>query len=79
MSHLSKLSDMPPVGLVVIVAILSLFVLAVLVLFITYGRYSRLASQVGNLKKHLNQMLFGEGTSRTLYKNLSLRYKFYSL
>ena len=51
MSHLSKLSDMPPVGLVVIVAILSLFVLAVLVLFITYGRYSRLASQVGNLKR----------------------------
>ena len=37
------------------------------------------SSQVGNLKKHLNQMLFGEGTSRTLYKNLSLRYKFYSL
>ena len=36
-------------------------------------------SQVGNLKKHLNQMLFGEGTSRTLYKNLSLHYKFYSL
>ena len=37
------------------------------------------SSQVGNLKKRLNQMLFGEGTSRTLYKNLSLRYKFYSL
>ena len=51
MSHLSKLSAMPPVGLVVIIAILSLFVLAVLVLFITYGRYSRLASQVGNLKR----------------------------
>ena len=37
------------------------------------------SSQVANLKKRLNQMLFGEGTSRTLYKNLSLRYKFYSL
>ena len=51
MSHLSKLSAMPPVGLVVIVAILSLFVLALLVLFITYARYSRLASLVGNLKR----------------------------
>ena len=48
---MSKLSAMPPVGLVVIVAILSLFVLAVLVLFITYGRYSRLASLVGNLNR----------------------------
>ena len=48
---MSKLSTMPPVGLVVIVAILSLFVLAVLVLFITYGRYSRLASLVGNLNR----------------------------
>ena len=48
---MSKLSAMPPVGLVVIVAILSLFVLAVLVLFMTYGRYSRLASLVGNLNR----------------------------
>ena len=48
---MSKLSAMPPVGLVVIVAILSLFVLAVLVLFITYGRYSRLASLGGNLNR----------------------------
>ena len=48
---MSKLSAMPPVGLVVIVAILSLFVLAVLVLFSTYGRYSRLASLVGNLNR----------------------------
>ena len=51
MSHMSKLSSMPPVGLVVIVAIVSLFVLALLVLFITYARYSRLASLVGNLKR----------------------------
>ena len=48
---MSKLSAMPPVGLIVIVAILSLFVLAVLVLFITYGRYSRLASLVGNVNR----------------------------
>ena len=48
---MSKLSTMPPVGLVVIVAILSLFVLAVLVLFITYGRYRRLTSLVGNLNR----------------------------
>lgn len=48
---MSKLSAMPPVGLVVIVAILSLFVLAVLVLFITYARYSRLASLVGNVNR----------------------------
>lgn len=51
MSYLSKLSAMPPVGLVVIVAIVSLFVLALLVLFITYARYSRLASLVGNLRR----------------------------
>lgn len=48
---MSKLSTMPPIGLVVIVAILSLFVLAVLVLFITYGRYRRLTSLVGNLNR----------------------------
>ena len=48
---MSKLSTMPPAGLVVIVAILSLFVLAVLVLFITYGRYRRLTSLVGNLNR----------------------------
>ncbi len=48
---MSKLSTMPPVGLVVIVAILSLFVLAFLVLFITYGRYRRLGSLVGNLNR----------------------------
>lgn len=51
MSHLTKLSAMPPVGLVVIIAIVSLFVLSLLVLFITYARYSRLASLVGNLKR----------------------------
>lgn len=48
---MSKLSTMPPVGLVVIVAILSLFALAVLVLFITYARYARLCSLVGNLNR----------------------------
>ena len=48
---MSKLSAMPPVGLVVIVAIVSLFVLSLLVLFITYARYSRLASLVGNLRR----------------------------
>ena len=51
MSHMSKLSTMPPMGLVVIVAIVSLFVLSLIVLFITYARYSRLASLVGNLKR----------------------------
>ena len=48
---MSKLSAMPPVGLVVIVAILSLFALALLVLFITYARYSRLCALVGNLNR----------------------------
>ena len=45
---MSKLSSIPPVGLMVIVVILSLFVLAVLLLFITCARYSRLASMVGS-------------------------------
>ena len=48
---MSKLSALPPVGLVVIVAILAMFALAVLLLFITYARYSRLASLVGNLNR----------------------------
>ena len=48
---MSKLSSMPPVGLVVIVVILALFALAVLLLLITYARYSRLASLVGNLNR----------------------------
>ena len=48
---MSKLSTMPPVGLVVIVVILSLFALSLIVLFITYGRYSRLTSLVGNLNR----------------------------
>ena len=49
---MSKLSAMPPVGLVVIVVILALFALAVVLLFITYARYSRLAGMVdGNLNR----------------------------
>ena len=48
---MSKLSTMPPVGLIVIAAILALFALSVLVLFVTYARYSRLASLVGNLNR----------------------------
>ena len=49
---MSKLSTIPPVGLMVIVVILSLFVLAVLLLFITCARYNRLASLVyGGLKR----------------------------
>ena len=48
---MSKLSTMPPVGLVVIVVILSLFALSLIVLLITYARYSRLASLVGNLNR----------------------------
>ena len=48
---MSKLSTMPPAGLVVIVVILSLFVLSLIVLFIIYARYSHLASLVGNLNR----------------------------
>ena len=33
------------------------------------------SSQVGNLKKGVNAALFGDSTARTLYKNLSQRYK----
>ena len=36
-------------------------------------------SQVGNLKKAVNMALFEDGTARTLYRNLSARYKFFSL
>ena len=48
---MSRLSSMPPVGLLVIVVILALFALSVLLLFITYARYSRLSSLVGNLNR----------------------------
>ena len=68
MSHLSKLSAMPPVGLVVIVAIVSLFVLALLVLFITYARYSRLASLVGNLKRENSFLRFVVNDYADAYK-----------
>ena len=68
MSHLSKLSAMPPVGLVVIVAIVSLFVLALLVLFITYARYSRLASLVGNLKRENSFLRFVVNDFADAYK-----------
>ena len=43
---MSKLSNMPTVGLVVIAAIVILFVLAVILLFSTYLRYKRLARLV---------------------------------
>ena len=68
MSHLSKLSAMPPVGLVVIVAILSLFVLALLVLFITYARYSRLAALVGNLRRENSFLRFAVNDYADAYK-----------
>ena len=68
MSHLSKLSAMPPVGLVVIIAILSLFVLSLLVLFITYARYSRLASQVGNPKRDNSFLRFAVNEYADAYK-----------
>ena len=68
MSHMSKLSAMPPVGLVVIVAIVSLFVLALLVLFITYARYSRLASLVGNLKRENSFLRFVVNDFADAYK-----------
>ena len=48
---MSKLSAMPPVGLVVIVVIVSLFALSLIVLFAAYARYSRLASLVGNVNR----------------------------
>lgn len=48
---MSKLSTMPPAGLVVIVIILSLFALALVLLFATYGRYSRLSRLVGKLDR----------------------------
>ena len=68
MSYMSKLSTMPPVGLVVIVAIVSLFVLALLVLFITYARYSRLASLVGNLKRENSFLRFVVNDYADAYK-----------
>jgi len=36
------------------------------------------SAQVGNLKKDLNNALFGENTAKTLYKNLTTRYKIMS-
>ncbi len=48
---MSKLSAMPPVGLIVIACIVALFALSILLLFITYARYSRLAALVGNLNR----------------------------
>ena len=68
MSHMSKLSAMPPVGLVVIIAIVSLFVLSLLVLFITYARYSRLASLVGNLKRENSFLRFVVNDYADAYK-----------
>ena len=37
------------------------------------------SSQNKNLKKNINKALFNEDTARTLYKNLSSRYKFFSI
>ena len=65
---MSKLSTMPPVGLVVIVVILSLFALSLIVLFITYGRYSRLASLVGNLNRSSEFMRFVVNDYADAYK-----------
>ena len=65
---MSKLSTLPPIGLVVIVAILSLFVLAFLVLFITYGRYKRLASLVGNLNRDNDFLRYTVNSFADAYK-----------
>ena len=65
---MSKLSTMPPVGLVVIVVILSLFALSLIVLLITYARYSRLASLVGNLNKENDFIRFVVNEYADAYK-----------
>ena len=65
---LSKLSTMPPVGLVVIVVILSLFVLSLIVLFITYARYSRLARLVGNLNRESDFLRYTVNSFADAYK-----------
>ena len=65
---LSKLSTMPPVGLVVIVVILSLFVLSLIVLFITYARYSRLARLVGNLDRESDFLRYTVNSFADAYK-----------
>ena len=36
------------------------------------------SAQVGNLKKDVNNALFDESTAKTLYKNLTTRYKIMS-
>ena len=66
---MSKLSTIPPVGLMVIVVILSLFVLAVLLLFITCARYNRLASLVyGGLKRDNSFLRFVVNDYAEAYK-----------
>ena len=65
---LSKLSTMPPVGLVVIVVILSLFILSLIVLFITYARYSRLARLVGNLDRESDFLRYTVNSFADAYK-----------
>ena len=65
---LSKLSTMPPVGLVVIVVILSLFILSLIVLFITYARYSRLAGLVGNLNRESDFLRYTVNSFADAYK-----------
>ena len=65
---LSKLSTMPPVGLVVIVVILSLFILSLIVLFITYARYSRLARLVGNLNRESDFLRYTVNSFADAYK-----------
>ena len=66
---MSKLSTIPPVGLMVIVVILSLFVLAVLLLFITCARYNRLAALVyGGLKRENGFLRFVVNDYADAYK-----------
>ena len=65
---MSRLSSMPPVGLLVIVVILALFALSVLLLFITYARYSRLAALVGNLNRDNSFLRFVVNSYADAYK-----------
>ena len=65
---MSRLSSMPPVGLLVIVVILALFALSVLLLFITYARYSRLSSLVGNLNRDNSFLRFVVNSYADAYK-----------
>ena len=65
---MSKLSSMPPLGLVVIAVILGLFALALLLLFITYARYSRLAALVGNLNRDNSFLRFVVNSYADAYK-----------